>query len=218
MLSEISNMLKRQNDKIETQNRQVAALQAELHIRDAPKLSSSIKNAGVRAHVIPLEQSKATFQEIGASLAAHATGEEMMSPATAEILKAKCDEGESMIDRRLQYHKDCDDLGFDVAKELLAMREMGERDAAALALENRAKKAVETKRKAQSEAASKASKEQKSSKNCRAVPPRPCLGSIAVHDIRCTTATPFIKDCLTEAILIPHMNHAANVLLDTKEY
>jgi hypothetical protein len=52
--------------------------------------------------------------------------------------------------------------------------------------------------------------------SCRAVPPRPCLGSIAVHDIRCTTATPFIKDCLTEAILIPHMNHAANVSLDTK--
>jgi hypothetical protein len=51
---------------------------------------------------------------------------------------------------------------------------------------------------------------------CRAVPPRPCLGSIAVHDIRCTTATPFIKDCLAEAILIPHMNHAANVSLDTK--
>jgi hypothetical protein len=51
---------------------------------------------------------------------------------------------------------------------------------------------------------------------CRAVPPRPCLGSIAVHDIRCTTATPFIKGCLTEAILIPHMNHAANVSLDTK--
>jgi hypothetical protein len=50
----------------------------------------------------------------------------------------------------------------------------------------------------------------------RAVPPRPCLGSIAVHDIRCTTATPFIKDCLTEAILVPHMNHAANVSLDTK--
>jgi hypothetical protein len=52
---------------------------------------------------------------------------------------------------------------------------------------------------------------------CRAVPPWPCLGSIlAVHDIRCTTATPFIKDCLTEAILIPHMNYAANVSLDTK--
>jgi hypothetical protein len=51
---------------------------------------------------------------------------------------------------------------------------------------------------------------------CWAVPPRPCLGSIAVHDVRCTTATPFIKGCLTEAILIPHMNHAANVSLDTK--
>jgi hypothetical protein len=33
-----------------------------------------------------------------------------------------------------------------------------------------------------------------------------CLGSIAVHDIRCTTVMPFIKDCLTEAILMPHMN------------
>jgi hypothetical protein len=51
---------------------------------------------------------------------------------------------------------------------------------------------------------------------CRAVPPRPCLGSIAVHDVRCTTATPFIKDCLTETILIPHMNHASNVSLDKK--
>lgn len=72
-----------------------------------------------------------------------------------------------LIEKRLQYHKDCDELGFDVAKELLAMREMGERDAAALALENRAKKVVESKRKAQSEAASKASKEQKTSKNSK---------------------------------------------------
>jgi hypothetical protein len=52
--------------------------------------------------------------------------------------------------------------------------------------------------------------------SCWAVPPRPCLGSIAVHDIRCTTVTPFIKGCLTEAILIPHMNHAVNISLDTK--
>jgi hypothetical protein len=168
MLSEISNMLKLQNDKIDSQNRQVAALQAELHIREAPKLSSSIKNAGVRAHVIPLKQSKATFQEISASLAAHATGEEIMSPATAKLLKSKCDEGELLIDKRLQYHRDCDDLGFDVAKELLAMREMGERDAAALALKAKAKKAVESKKKAQSEAASKASKEQKTSKKSQA--------------------------------------------------
>jgi hypothetical protein len=51
---------------------------------------------------------------------------------------------------------------------------------------------------------------------CRAVPPRPCLGSIAVHDIRCTAVTPFIKDCLTEAILIPLVHHAAEVPLDTK--
>jgi hypothetical protein len=175
MLSEISNMLKCQNDKIKTQNRQMATIQAELHIRDAPKLSSLIKNAGVRAHVIPLEQSKATFQEIAASLAAHATGKEMMSPAIAEFLKTKCDEGESLIDGRLQYHKDCNDLGFDVAKELLAMREMGERDAAALALENRAKKVVETKRKAQSEAAPKASKEQKSSKNSKSQASAPVI-------------------------------------------
>jgi hypothetical protein len=53
-------------------------------------------------------------------------------------------------------------------------------------------------------------------RHCRAVPPRPCRGSIAVHDIRCTTAMPFNKGCLTEAILIPRMNHAANVSLDTK--
>jgi hypothetical protein len=51
---------------------------------------------------------------------------------------------------------------------------------------------------------------------CRAVPPRPCLGSIAIHDIRCTAVTPFIKDCLTEAILIPFVHHAADVPLDTK--
>jgi hypothetical protein len=50
-----------------------------------------------------------------------------------------------------------------------------------------------------------------------AAPLWPCLGSIAIHDIRCTIVAPFIKDCLTEAILvIPHMNHAANVSLDTK--
>jgi hypothetical protein len=157
------NMLKRQNEKIDSQTRQVATLQAELHQRDAPKLSSSIKNAGVRAHVVPLEQSKATFQEIGASLAAHATGEEILSPATAELLKSKCDGGKLLIEKRLQYHKDCDKLGFDVAKELLAMRKMGERDAAALALENRAKKAVESKRKAQSEAAGRNRRRPKSS-------------------------------------------------------
>jgi hypothetical protein len=52
--------------------------------------------------------------------------------------------------------------------------------------------------------------------NCRAVPPRPCLGSIAIHDIRCTAITPFIKDCLTEAILIPFVHHAAAVPLDTE--
>jgi hypothetical protein len=52
--------------------------------------------------------------------------------------------------------------------------------------------------------------------SCRAVPPRPCLGSIVVHDIRCTAVTPFIKDCLTEAILIPLVHHAADVPLDTK--
>jgi hypothetical protein len=51
---------------------------------------------------------------------------------------------------------------------------------------------------------------------CPAVPPRPCLGSIAIHDIRCTAVTPFIKDCLTEAILIPLMHHAAAVPLNTK--
>jgi hypothetical protein len=51
---------------------------------------------------------------------------------------------------------------------------------------------------------------------CRAVPPRPCLGSIVVHDIWCTAVTPFIKDCLTEAVLIPLMHHAAAVPLDTK--
>jgi hypothetical protein len=39
---------------------------------------------------------------------------------------------------------------------------------------------------------------------------------MAIYDIRCTTVTPFIKDCLTKAILIAHMNHAANVSLDTK--
>jgi hypothetical protein len=50
---------------------------------------------------------------------------------------------------------------------------------------------------------------------CRAVPPRPCLGSIAIHDTRCRAVTPFIKDCLTEAILIPLVHYAAAVPLDT---
>jgi hypothetical protein len=52
---------------------------------------------------------------------------------------------------------------------------------------------------------------------CWAVPPRPCLGSIAVHDIRCTTVTPFIKDCLTETIRVPHMNHGTACLIYGQE-
>jgi hypothetical protein len=99
-----------------------------------------------------------SFAFMGDVLTAHASGAAALTPDQAANLATKCDQGKLLCKDRIQYHEECDRLGFDVAKELLALRERGKQDPVELALEEKAIKAVSKRQSAKSENSEKPAK------------------------------------------------------------
>jgi hypothetical protein len=124
------------------QSKKLDDLHAEIHHREMSKRSEKIENAGIRKRVEVFEDASASFSFLRGTLSAHASGASTLTADQAADLVTKCDQGKLLCKDCIQYHEECDRLGFDVAKELLALWERGKRDLVELALEEKAIKAV----------------------------------------------------------------------------
>jgi hypothetical protein len=142
LLAKIAAHLERQTVEQSRQSKKLDDLHAEIHYREAPKRSMKIENAGIRKHVEILEDSSANFDFLGQVLFDHASGAAPLSHEHAANLAEKCDQGKQLCKDRIQYHEECDRLGFDIAKELLSLRERGKREPVDLALEEKTIKLV----------------------------------------------------------------------------
>lgn len=142
LLAKIAAPLERQTVEQSRQSKKLDDLHAEIHHKEAFKRSQRIENAGIKKHVEVFEEASSSFEFLGDVLAGHASGASVLTPDQAANPATKCDQGKLLCEDRIQYHEECDRLGFDVAKELLALRERGKRDPVEVALEEKAIKAV----------------------------------------------------------------------------
>jgi hypothetical protein len=138
LLAKIAAHLERQTVEQSRQSKKPDDLHAEIHHRDTSRGSDKIENPGIKKHVEVLEQASSSFAHVKDLLTAHATSASPLFVDQAAIFAEKCDQGKILCKDRIQYHEECDRVGFDVAKELLALRERGKRDPLELALEEKA--------------------------------------------------------------------------------
>jgi hypothetical protein len=153
-----AELLERQTVEQSRQSKKLDDLHAEIHHKETTKRSQRIENAGIKKHVKVLEEASSSFEFLGDVLAGHASGASVLTPDQAANLATKCDQGKLLCEDRIQYHEECDRLGFDVAKELLALRERGKHDPVELALEEKAIKTVNKRQSAKPEKSEKPAK------------------------------------------------------------
>jgi hypothetical protein len=158
LLAKIAAHLERQTVEQTRQSKKLDDLHAEIHHRKTSKRPEKIENAGIKKHVEVLEEASSSFEFLADVLTAHASGAAALTPDQAANLATKCDQGKLLCEDWIQHHEECDRLGFDVAKELLALRERGKRDPVELALEEKAIKAVSKRQSAKSEKSEKPAK------------------------------------------------------------
>jgi hypothetical protein len=158
LLAKIAAHLERQTVEQSRQSKKLDDLHAEIHHRETSKRSDRIENAGIKKHVQVLEEASSSFEFVGDVLSAYASGESVLTPDQAATLATKCDQGKHLCEDRIQYHEECDRLGFDVAKELLGLRERGKRDPIELAMEEKAIKAVTKRQSSKSDKSEKQAK------------------------------------------------------------
>jgi hypothetical protein len=165
LLAKIAAHLERQTVEQSRQLKKLYDLHAEMHHRDTSKRSDKIENAGIRRHVEVLEEASSSFAHVGDLLAAYASGASSLSADQAAILAEKCDQGKHLCEDQIQYHEECDRLGFDVAKELLVLRERGKRDPLELGLEEKAINSVNKRQSAKSDKSEKPTKKANTTSN-----------------------------------------------------
>jgi hypothetical protein len=158
LLAKIAAHLERQAVEQSRQSKKLDDLHAEIHHKETTKRSQRIENAGIKKYVEVLEEASSSFEFLGDVLAGHASGASVLTPDQAANLATKCDQGKLLCEDRIQYHEECDRLGFDVAKELLALRERGKRDPVELAQEEKAIKTVNKRQSAKPEKSEKPAK------------------------------------------------------------
>lgn len=165
LLAKIAAHLERQTVEQSRQSKKLDDLHAEIHHRETTKRSERIENAGIKKHVEVLKEASSSFEFMGDVLSAHASGAATLTPDQAANLATKCDQGKLLCEDRIQYHEEYDRLGFDVTKELLALRERGKRDPTELALKENAIKTVSKRQSTKSDKSEKPAKKANTNTN-----------------------------------------------------
>jgi hypothetical protein len=166
-LNQLTENARQQAATLAKQSEKIDLLQSQILAKTAPKRSDRIDNPEVKKHMQPLEQAQQSISQAKRVFEAHLDGTSPLAHLSEDqiaSLKSQMDEGERVVSDRMQFLKDWDTEGFEIASEMLRLREESSRDPAEVSLVSRARKSLAEKRKV-SDDSTAPSKEMKTSQN-----------------------------------------------------